>query len=121
LKWIVLVSIVLILLCVSLNARKKISEMNEVITLTKEDSLCLERGHITLDTDVYIVTRENVLPFVVDYPDSNVVYFYEDNIQKGVIEKCARCKKWISMPRMEAPLQYVSWRKTTKKDSLEEK
>ena len=116
-KWLVLVSIIL-LFC-SLDARKKISEMDEIITLTKADSLCIERGHITLDTDVYTVTRENVLPFVVDYPDSTVVYFYDDNIQNGVMEKCARCGKWISVPKMEAPLQYIAWRRI--KNSLEEK
>ena len=88
--------------------------------MSAADSLCAERGHIILDSEIYQVTRDNVLPWVVDYGDSVVVYFFEKNIRHGTLERCARCGRWIGVPKMENALTYVAWRQAAKQDSLEE-
>ena len=84
-------------------------EPEENAELTEQailDSICSERGHIIFEFEL---TRSNVMREVIDYPDSTVVLYYKDNIQKGTISRCDRCGKWM-LPKLQPPRRWMSWK-----------
>lgn len=79
----------------------------EVDSLTVEQ-VCLERGHYVI---IYNIYREGVMPYLADYGDSTILYYYENNIKSGIVYFCTRCKQWIGSPIFDEPKQKILWKR----------
>jgi len=73
----------------------------------ENENNCNIRGHYAIK---YIIYKENVLPMTIDYADSTILYYYEDNVQTGTILRCKRCGEWLSV-QMEKPIKKILWEK----------
>lgn len=83
------------------------------LTQAKLDSVCLSRGHTVQRWTIYL---EDVQPEVVDYPDSTVLYYYENNKQVGTLLRCQRCGRWIGLPIMNPSLSRTIWKSKKRKE-----
>ena len=78
--------------------------------------ICGNRGHIIVEFQIY---RENVKSQSRDYPDSTVMYYYEDNKQTGIMKWCKRCKNWIGLPVLDSPKTKTIWSKKYEKNTMD--
>jgi len=106
---------------VSDNLILQADEIGSVIRFETDDSLavldslsqernmeiCKARGHYAVE---YNISKENVLPMTLDFPNYTVMYYYKDNIQRGVILRCKRCGEWLSI-QTDKPMKKVLWKK----------
>ena len=88
----------------------------EIDSLYANSNLCKDREHIVVP---FYLVNENVEPLVVDYADSTVVYYYEDNKQLGIIGRCRRCGKLILPPVWQQPLQKTTWKRNDKETDVD--
>jgi len=86
----------------------------EIDSLHANESLCNERNHVNVS---YYLVNEDVPPVIIDYPDSTVVYYYDNNTQIGVIFRCRRCGELVGEPSWQQPKRRVTWRRDEKENS----